>query len=77
MYFDQGKGSCLKADRCTFLTILISQCMSLRVRVKENAKDQVLLGLPPPLGEVGEIPHEDVTPLEVVRHLAGAVGEDQ
>ena len=74
MYFNQGKGSCLKADRCE---ILISQCMSLGVRAKENVKDQIRLVLPRPLGGVGETPREDATPLEVVCPLAGTVGGDQ
>ena len=51
--------------------------MSLRVKVKENVRDHILLVPHLPLGGVGETPHEDVTPLEAVRRLAEAVEGDQ
>ena len=60
-----------------FPTILVPQCMSLRVRAKENVKDLTRLVPPRPLGGVGETPREDATPLEVVRLLAEPVGGDQ
>ena len=67
----------VKPTDAHFPTILISQCMSLRAKEKENAKDPIRLVLPHPLGEVGETPREDATPLEVVRLLAEPVGGDQ
>ena len=73
----KGKVRALRPTDAHFPTILVSQCMSLREKVKENVGDQILLVLPLPLGGVGETPREDVTPLEVVRHLAEAVGGDQ
>ena len=73
----KGKVRALRPTDAHFPAILISQCMSLRVKVKENVKDQIRLVLPRPLGGVGETPREDVTPLEVVRPLAETVGGDQ
>ena len=60
-----------------FPMILVFQCMSLRVRVKENVKDLTRLVPLRPLGGVGETPREDATPLEVVHLLADPVGGDQ
>ena len=73
----KGKVRALKPADAHFPTILISQCTSLRVEEKENAKDLIRLVLPRPLGGVGETPREDATPLEVVRLLAEPAGGDQ
>ena len=60
-----------------FPMILVFQCMSLRVKVKENVKDLTrLVPLRPP-GVVGQTSREDATPLGVVRLLADPVGGDQ
>ena len=73
----KGKVRALRPTDAHFPTILVSQCMSLRVKVKENVRDRILFALPLQLGGVGETPREDVTPLEVVRPLAETVGGDQ
>ena len=75
--FDSRKGRALRSTDAHFPTILVSQCMSLRVKVKENAKDLIRLVPPRPRGGVGETPHEDATPPEVVRLLADQAGGDQ
>ena len=77
MYFNQGKGSCLKAGRCTFSHDPNIPVYVPKGKGKGKRKDQILLVLPLPLGGVGETPREDVTPLEVVRPLAETVGGDQ
>ena len=74
MYFNQEKGSCLKADQCTFSH---DPSIPVRKKVKESVRDRILFVLPLPLGGVGETPREGVTPLEAVRHLAEAVEGDQ
>ena len=73
----KGKVRALRPNDAHFPTILVSQCMSLRAKAKENAKDLIRLVLPRPLGGVGETPHEDATPPEVVRLLADQAGGDQ
>ena len=73
----EGKVRALRPTDAHFPTILVFQCMSLREKVKENVRDQILLVLPLPLGGVGETPREDATPLEVVRPLAEPIGGDQ
>ena len=76
MYVFQ-KGSCLKADRCTFSHDPNIPVYVPKGKLKENVRDRILLVLLPPLGGVGETPREDVTPLEVVRHFAEAAEGDQ
>ena len=73
MYFNQGKGSCTVVH---FPTILVSQCMFLKEKVKESVRDLVLLVLPLPLGGVGETPLEDATPPDAVRRLEEIVESD-
>ena len=72
-----GKVRALRPTDAHFPTILVSQCMSLREKVKESVRDRILLVLPLPLGGMGETPREDVTPLEAVRRVAEAVEGDQ
>ena len=64
----------LRLTGAHFPTILTFQCMSLKVKVKENAKDLIRLVPLRPQGGVGETPREDATPLEVVRLLAEQAG---
>ena len=66
----------LRLTGAHFPTILISQCMSLRLKVNGNAKDLIRLVPLRPLGGVGETPREDVTPLGLVRLLAEQAGGD-
>ena len=73
----KGKVRALRPTDAHFPTILISQCMSLRVKVKGNAKDLICLVPLRPQDGVGETPHEDATPPEVVRLLADQAGGDQ
>ena len=73
----KGKVRALRPTDAHFPTILVSQCMSLRVKVKGNAKDLICLVPLRPQDGVGETPHEDATPPEVVRLLADQAGGDQ
>ena len=73
----KGKVHALRLTDAHFPTILVSQCMSLRVKVKGNAKDLICLVPLRPQDGVGETPHEDATPPEVVRLLADQAGGDQ
>ena len=77
MYFSQGKGSCLKADRCTFSNDPSVPVYVPKGKGKGNVKDLTRLVLPRPLGGVGETPREGATHLEVVHLLADPVGGDQ
>ena len=73
----KGKARASRPTAVHFPTILVSQCMFLREKVKESVRDRVLPVLPLPLGGVGETPREDATPPEVVRRLEEVVEDDQ
>ena len=73
----EGRVHALRLTDAHFPTILVFQCMSLRVKVKDSAKDLIRLDPLRPQGGVGETPHEDAPPLEVVRLLEDQAGGDQ
>ena len=61
MYFNQGKGSCRKADRCTFSHDPKVAVYVPKEKVRESAEVLIRLG---PLRPPGAIPPEVVRPLE-------------
>ena len=72
----KGKARASRPTVVHFPTILVSQCMFLKEKVKESVRDQVLPVLPLPLGGVGETPLEDATPPDTVRRLDEIVEGD-
>ena len=70
MYFNQGTGSCLKADRCIFPMVLTLRYMSPKEKVKESVKLLIRFDPHRPQGE------GDAIPPDVVHFLLGHVEDD-